>query len=144
MPLVDKGLLNRESCPLLGIQGWPHFRIITTCLGCNIPQSILTKPNTVSSPWEILHIPELLQIKIIFKMSNYHSIPHQTEMSKFAWGSFPLNLSLVPRDIKFRVIDDEGNVTDFAAHKALLAFISGAFSELFYGPTKVTPNKIIA
>ena len=73
-----------------------------------------------------------MQIKIIFKMS------------KFAWGSFPLNLSLVPRDVKFRVIDDEGKVTDFAAHKALLAFISGKFSELFYGPTKVTPNKIIA
>ena len=59
-------------------------------------------------------------------------------MAKLTWDSFPFNFSRLRQDIKFRVIDDDGNIREFPAHQFLLAGISKKFSENFYDPTKVT------
>ena len=53
----------------------------------------------------------------------------------FTWRSFPLNLSRLPLDVKFHVVDGDGNIKVFTAHKPLLACISEVFSQQFYGPT---------
>ena len=53
----------------------------------------------------------------------------------FTWRSFPLNLSRLPLDVKFRVVDTDGNIRVFTAHKPLLACISDVFCQQFYGPT---------
>ena len=60
------------------------------------------------------------------------------EMAKLTWDSFPFDFSRLHQDIKFRVIDDNGNIREFYAHQFLLAGISKKFSQCFYDPTKVT------
>ena len=60
----------------------------------------------------------------------------------FTWRSFPLNLSRLPLDVKFRLVDNNGNIRDFSAHKALLACISEVFAQQFYGPTTKVKNGI--
>ena len=61
------------------------------------------------------------------------------KMAKLTWNSFPFNFSRLRQDIRFRVIDDHGNIRgELQAHQFLLAGISEKFSEEFYDPTKVT------
>ena len=59
-------------------------------------------------------------------------------MAKLTWDSFPFNFSRLRHDIKFRVLDDDGNIREFPAHQFLLVGISEKFSESFYDPSKVT------
>ena len=62
------------------------------------------------------------------------------EMAKLTWDSFPFAFSRLHQDIKFRVIQDDGNIREFFDHQFLLAMagISKKFAECFYDPTKVT------
>ena len=58
-------------------------------------------------------------------------------MAKLTWDSFPFNFSRLHRDIKFRVMEGDGNIREFDAHQFLLAGISKKFCESFYAPSKV-------
>ena len=57
-------------------------------------------------------------------------------MTKLTWDSFPFNFSRLRHDLKFQVMDGDGNIREFPAHQFLLAGISKKFSEDFYDPTQ--------
>ena len=50
--------------------------------------------------------------------------------------SFPFNFARGLRNDKFRVIDNDGNIEEFAAHKFLLAGTSEVYSRQLYGSKK--------
>ena len=48
-----------------------------------------------------------------------------------------LNLHHLRKDIKFRTINKDGSITEFPAHKPVLACTSKVFSERFFGISPV-------